>query len=118
MSIEEVMERFTLMADLSDAAAVRYQPLCADAMAEINRLTRNNDVAAQGILCAAAASLALYRWALMNASNSVGSFSVGDVKVTKSSENVEMAKQAWREAAAAAAPYLEDSGFLFERICK
>lgn len=118
MSIEEVMERFTLMADLSDAAAVRYQPLCVDAMTEINRLTRNNDVAAQGILCAAAASLALYRWALMNASNGVGSFSVGDVKVTKSSENVEMAKQAWREAAAAAAPYLEDSGFLFERISK
>jgi len=118
VSIEEVMERFTLMADLSDAAAVRYQPLCADAMAEINRLIRSSDPAAQGALCAAAASLALYRWALMNASSSVGSFSAGDVKITKNNGNVEMAKQAWREAAAAAAPYLADSGFLFERICK
>jgi hypothetical protein len=118
VEIEEVMERFTLIADLGSAAASRYRPLCLDAMAEINRKIRNNDPAAQGILCAAAASLALYRWALMNASDSVSSFAAGDVKVTKSADNVAMARQAWREAAAAAAPYLEDSGFVFERICK
>lgn len=106
------------MADLSETAAARYNLLCADAMAEIGRIIRDNDPAAQGVLCAAAAALALYRWALMNASNSAADFSVGDVKVTKRNENAAMAKQAWREAIAAAAPYLEDTGFLFERTCK
>ncbi len=106
------------MVDLSNAAAARFKPLCVDAMTEINRCVNHNDPVAQGILCAAAATLALYRWALMNASNSAGSFSAGDVKITKSNENVAMARQAWREARVAAAPYLEDSGFLFERICK
>lgn len=118
MEIEEVMERFALMADLSGEAASRYQPLCMDAIAELKRMLRNNDPAAQGILCAAAASLALYRWALMNASDSVSGFAAGDVRVTKDGNAVAAAKQAWREAAAAAAPYLEDSGFMFERICK
>lgn len=118
MNIDEVMERFTLMADLSETTAAKYKPLCTDAMAEINRMSRSDEAAAQGVLCAAAASLALYRWALMNASSSTEDFSVGDVKVTKRSQNAEMAKQAWREAASAAAPYLEDTGFLFERTCK
>lgn len=87
-------------------------------MAEINRRTLQDDVVAQPFLCAAAAALALYRWALAAASADLGSFSAGDVKITKSGANAAMAKEVWEEAAAAAAPYLADKGFLFERIQK
>ncbi|MCY1715089.1 hypothetical protein [Caproiciproducens galactitolivorans] len=118
MDIENVMERFALMADLSDKAAAKYKPFCEDAMAEIKRRAKDDSAAAQGILCAAAASLALYRWALANACAGEESFSAGDVRVTKSGMNVETARQAWRESVAAAAPYLKDEGFLFERIKK
>lgn len=117
MVIEDVTERFALMADLSTESAARWKPLCEDAMAEISRNVREGVSAPEGVLCAAAASLALYRWALATAGAGADSFSAGDVKVTRSSGNVAMAKQAWRESAAAAAPYLKDDGFLFERIC-
>lgn len=116
MEIVNVMERFALMADLSEKAAEKYKPFCEDAMTEISRRARNDSAAAQGILCAAAASLALYRWVLANACGGEESFSAGDVKISKSGMNVETAHQAWRESAAAAAPYLTDEGFLFERI--
>ena len=110
------MERFAFMADLSADRAVKFLPLCEDAAEEISRKAIRNDVAAQRILCAAAAALTLYRWALVVASGDLGGFSAGDVKITKSSANVAMAKEVWREAAAAAAPYLEDDSFLFRRV--
>jgi hypothetical protein len=103
--MEDVMERFTLMADLDSGDAAKYQPLCEDAIEEINRRIIRDDAAAQNILCAAAAALALYRWALMTASADLGSFSAGDVKITKNGSNVAMAKEVWGEAAAAAAPF-------------
>ncbi|NLG93034.1 MAG: hypothetical protein GX485_05710 [Clostridiales bacterium] len=118
LDIENVMERFALMADLNEKAAAKYRPLCEDAMAQISRRAKDDSAVAQGILCAAAASLALYRWALANACAGEESFSAGDVKVIKRMGNVETARQAWRESAAAAAPYLKDEGFLFERIGK
>jgi hypothetical protein len=37
------------------------------------------------------------------------------VKIAKSAEMAALAKEAWREAEAAAAPYLTDDGFLFRR---
>lgn len=110
------MERFALMADMSADRAARFQPLCEDAITEIGRSAVQSDAAVQGVLSAAAAALALYRWALITASGNLGGFSAGDVKITKSSANVAMAKEAWREAAAAAAPYMKDSTFLFRRI--
>ena len=118
MKIENVVERFVLMADLNSSDTVKYQPICEDAMAELNRRVLQDDAVAQPFLCAAAAALALYRWTLMTASNDLGDFSAGDVKITKSNTNVAMVKEMWQEAAAAAAPYLADKDFLFERIQK
>jgi len=118
VKIEDVVERFALMTDLSSSDAVNYQAICENAMAELNRRVLQDDAESQPFLCAAAAALALYRWALITASNDLGSFSAGDVKITKSSTNVAMAKEMWQEAVVAAAPYLADKGFLFERIQK
>jgi len=116
VNIEDVMERFALMADLNTDRAEKFRPVCEDAMAEISRRAVLTDVEGQRVLCAAAAALALYRWALMASSGDLGSFSAGDVKITKSGANVAMAKEAWREAAAAAAPYMQDSEFLFRGV--
>lgn len=118
MKFEDVMERFRLMADLEDIEAAKYQPLCEDAIAEISRRVIRNDTQSRPFLCAAAAALMFYRWALLSASADSGSFAVGDVKITKSGANVAVAKQMWEEAAAAAAPFLADKDFLFERIQK
>jgi hypothetical protein len=118
VEIEDVLERFTLMADLSSSGAVKYQPLCEEAMAQIKHRAIREDGESQPLLCAAAAALALYRWALASAGANLGSFTAGDVKITKSGANVSIAKQAWEEAAAAAAPYLADTDFAFERIQK
>lgn len=115
MNIDDVMERFTLMADLSAERAEKFRPLCTEAMGEISRRAVNVGEQAQSALCAAAAALAFYRWALMGAVNSPGSFAAGDVKITKSMGTVSLAKEAWREAEASAAPFLEDGEFLFQR---
>lgn len=116
MDIEDVFERFALMADLSAEEAEKYKPLCMDAAAEIERNAKTNDKKAQGILCAAAAALCLYRWALVSASSMCESFSAGDIRVTKSRENISAAKEIWIELKTAAAPYLNDDGFIFEGI--
>jgi hypothetical protein len=118
VKFEDVMERFLLMADLGSSAAARYRPLCEDAMAEIGRRVVRDDAESQPFLCAAAAALMLYRWSLLSASADLGSFAAGDVKITKSGTNAAVAKQVWEEAAAAAAPFLADNDFLFERIQK
>lgn len=109
------MERFILMADISAERAEKFRPLCVEAMGEISRRSVQGDGGGQSALESAAAALAFYRWALAGAANSAGSFAAGDIKITKSTETAALAKEAWREAEAAAAPYLEDSGFLFRR---
>lgn len=43
-------------------------------------------------------------------------FAVGDVRVTKHAADVDTARTLWRESEAAAAPYLNDTQFVFERI--
>ncbi len=112
------MERFTLMADLSSSGAAKYRSLCEEAMNQIRRRAIREDEESLPPLCAAAAALALYRWALNSAGTNLGSFAAGDVKINKSGLNVPIAKQAWEEAEAAAAPYLADKKFVFERIQK
>ena len=69
------------------------------------------------VLCSAAAALAFYRWALLRAAaGAENGFAVGDVRVTKHAADVDTARTLWRESEAAAAPYLNDTQFVFERI--
>lgn len=111
----DVLARFSLLAGLDDGAD-QYQPLCADAAAEIEQNERDGcGTEASGLLTAAAAALAFYRFTLMQASRSIGSFEAGDVKITSGSTNLQPARKLWSEAASAASPYLTDIGFLFRR---
>jgi len=110
---DEVLERFALMADLSAERAEKFRPLCGEAMTEISRRARSDDTNAHKALCAAAAALAFYRWALAGEANGPAGFALGEVKVSKNGTAAALAKEAWKEAEAAAAPYLEDDQFLF-----
>jgi hypothetical protein len=111
---KDVLSRFALLAGLD--GGTEYLPLCEDAAAEIERGERETcGSEALGPLTAAAAALAFYRWALAQAGGTAGSFSAGNVKVSSGAGNIRPARLLWREAKAAASPYLADSGFLFRR---
>lgn len=113
---EAVLERFALLAGLGAEEAARYAPLCAEALGGLLRREREGcGEEAAAPLCMAAAALALYRKALADDACRENSFSAGDVKVSRSGPGAPAAKLLLREAEAAAAPYLEDPSFLFER---
>ena len=115
ISAQAVLERFALLASLPEPE--EFLPLCGDAAAELSSAQRDSCGAqAQSALISAAAALAFYRWTLTQAATGAGSFSAGDVKVTADSGRVSQARRLWREAAASAAPYLQDGSFLFGRI--
>lgn len=115
MNIDDVMARLELLTGLSADQAEKFRPLGADAMAEISRRALQNDEASRGALTAAAAALAFYRWSLAGGATGIGTFSMGDVKITKGPKGIAAAREVWREAAAAAAPFLEDGEFVFRR---
>lgn len=118
METQEILEQFAVLAGLDSQQAGKYRLLCENARAQIAGVAKA-DAGLMGelALCAAAAALAFYRWALMSAATGVeNSFSVGDVRVTKGAADVERARQLWRESEATAAPYLNDVSFVFERM--
>lgn len=111
-----VLERFALLSGLGEEEAARYAPLCAEALGELLRRERKDcGEGAAEPLCMAAAALALYRKTLADDACRESSFSAGDVKVSRSGPGAPAAKLLLRAALAAAAPYLGDPSFLFER---
>lgn len=112
----EVLSRFSALSGLQDPE--RYRALCAAAAGETGAAERG-DCGEEGreALSGAAAALAFYRWALSNAGRGDGSFSAGDVEISPGKADPAAARELWRNAAAAAAPYLRDPGcFRFGRI--
>ena len=81
LDIQEILERFALIASLPMEEAVGYTALCSDAAGELTRRLRgtvseNN----ASRLEPAAASLAYYRYAMYQAANAED-FTVGDITV-------------------------------------
>ena len=114
LNTADVLSRFALLTGMESAE--KYEPLCADAAAEIEREKRSTcGPESSGPLACAAAALAGYRFALAQEGFSGGSFEAGDVKIAPSSRSTASARRLWSEAAAAASPYLADVSFLFQR---
>ncbi len=115
---EEILARFVQMAGLTAAEAERWFPVCLAASAEIQARTKPAVLTAaqRELLCAAGAALAFYRYSLASSAIEEGSFSAGDVKVTKGSSGYLAAKQLWEEMEAAAAPLLNDENFMFGQV--
>ena len=118
MGTQTIFEQFAALAGLEEKQAAGYWTLCDNARVQVEGIAKPETLAdGEQILCATAAALAFYRWALLRAAmGEETSFAAGDVRVTTGRADVSMARQLWREAEAAAAPYLNDNGFVFERM--
>lgn len=116
MNLEEVMGQFAVMTGLGNAGAEEFTPVCTQAMEEVSRRATGDTAAGEKALCAATAALAFYRWALITAAGTPENFSAGDIKISQNSVHLQAAREMWRQAAAAAAPWLKDEDFLFRRI--
>lgn len=110
---DAVKTRFAALAGVDGA---ENETFCKDAALEVGHMQRNGcGPEASGPLSAAAAALAFYRFVLAGACAAGGSFEAGDLKVSPEKPDIPSARRFWREALAAAAPYLEDTCFLFRR---
>ena len=107
-----------LLTGLGEQEAGKYRPLCENARAQVMGIAKPDiGTAGELVLCSAAAALAFYRWTLLRAAaGAENGFAVGDVRVTKHAADVDTARTLWRESEAAAAPYLNDTQFVFERM--
>ena len=112
------VEQFALLTGLGEQEAGNYRPLCENARAQVMGIAKPDiGTAGELVLCSAAAALAFYRWTLLRAAaGAENGFAVGDVRVTKHAADVDTARTLWRESEAAAAPYLNDTQFVFERM--
>ena len=99
LDIQEILERFALIASLPMEEAVGYTALCSDAAGELTRRLRgtvseNN----ASRLEPAAASLAYYRYAMYQAANAED-FTVGDITVASGRDDkIRLAREVWMEA--------------------
>ena len=117
LDIQEILERFALIASLPMEEAVGYTALCSDAAGELTRRLRgtvseNN----ASRLEPAAASLAYYRYAMYQAANAED-FTVGDITVASGRDDkVRLAREVWMEAEREIADLLSDYGFVFRGV--
>ena len=112
LDIQEILERFALIASLPMEEAVGYTALCSDAAGELTRRLRgtvseNN----ASRLEPAAASLAYYRYAMYQAANAED-FTVASGRDDK----VRLAREVWMEAEREIADLLSDDGFVFRGV--
>ena len=118
MGTQEVMEQLAVLAGLDEREIERYWPLGESARVQVASLAKPEiGMKGERALRDTAAALAFYRWTLLHAAlGEESSFTAGDVRVTKNKTDVATARQFWREAEAAASPYLNDEGFVFEQM--
>lgn len=122
MDIQQVIDKFALIADLTLEETVPWISLCKESMEEIeSHIKEGVDKETNSRrLSTAAASLGFYRYTLYRASGGgMESFSVGDIKVSSDKKScVEAAYRVWRDAKASVADLMEDDDFVFERVYK
>lgn len=112
-----VLERFGRLAGLPSREDLRHPYLCGDAAAQIEGMIREDaPESAMEVLCAAAAALAFYRLTLLESTSGPDRFTAGELQVQKNAQAFQRAQQIWNEYQKAAAPYLLDREFVFERV--
>ena len=118
--LQEVLDRFALIANLSADEVTPWIETCEDSISEIESNLRENidQELNSRRLEAAAAGLSFYKYSLYRASGAgMESFSAGELRIkTNSSENVKIAYKAWQEAKNSIYDLLKDNNFVFERI--
>ncbi len=120
MDLQEILERFSIITNLSMDEVSPWIPLCEDASQEIERNLKEGANTGENSrrLNAAVAALAFYRYVLYRASGGgMESFTAGELRIrTNSQVNVKIAYEVWMGAKSAIADLLVDDNFMFERI--
>ncbi|MDR1628267.1 MAG: hypothetical protein LBR79_05785 [Oscillospiraceae bacterium] len=120
MNIQEVLERFSIIAGLKTDQAAPWAALCSESIEEITSHVKEGiDTESNSRrLGAAAAALAFYKYALYRASSGgLESFKAGDVSVKSDTKaSLQIAFAVWRDARSSVSDLLNDEEFVFERI--
>lgn len=120
MDIQQVLSRFSLIANLKTEEAQPWLPICNEAIDYVLEHLKPhvNEEKDSRRLITAAAALAFYRYSLYRASGSgMDSFSAGDIRITENKkETVQSAFAVWCEAKGAISDLLLDDQFLFEKV--
>ena len=120
LNVKDIVDRFALLASLSEEAASNFTYICSDAKDEINsKLLPDVDLTLHSErLVAAAGALSLYKYMQLKAlGDSVESFSAGDITVKKSMDKaLGVAYEIWQNEKAKISDLLKDEDFVFWRV--
>lgn len=120
LDIQEVLERFSIIAGLNIDQAVPWTALCSESIEEIGMHVKEGVDALKNSrrLGAAAAALTFYRYIMYKAcGGGLESFTAGDISVKNDKRaSLQIAFTVWRDARSSVADLLDDEDFIFERI--
>ncbi len=120
LDIQEVLERFSIIAGLNIDQAAPWTSLCSESIEQIRVYVKEGvDVSKNSRrLGAAAAALTFYRYIMYKASGGgLESFTAGDISVKNDKKvSLQIALAVWRDAKSSVADLLNDEDFIFERI--
>jgi len=118
MNLQNVFERFILLSGLQRKEATEWLPLCSDSFEEIKSKLKDGVEPPEYLVYECASVLAYYKYCLaLNTRTDKGTFSAGDIKITKShsQDMVNSALCLYKQAVLQASEILKDSGcFVFE----
>ena len=118
--LDLIFQRFLLLSRLAEEDGEEWKTLCQDAWFQIVSQKRPSEEEPtperENLLFAAAAALAFYQYSLIEGASGGEEVSLGDMKVSQKSGNLDLAWKIWDDARARAADLLRDEGFYFERM--
>ncbi len=120
MKLQNIVKRFSIIANISFEEAFPWTEVCEEAADEIRRHLKSeiDETEHHRRLEAAAAALAFYRYVIYRASGGgMESFTAGEIKIKSDAKtSVKMALAVWKDAKHSIADLLNDDDFMFETI--
>lgn len=120
MELQNIVKRFSIIANISFKEAFPWTGICEEAADEIRAHLKSsvNESDHSRRLSAAAAALAFYRYVLYRASGGgMQSFTAGEIRIKADAKtSVKMALAVWKDAKHAIADLLNDDDFMFETV--
>jgi len=119
LDIQEVLERFSIIAGLSIDQAAPWITICKESIEQIESKIKEgvDKQACSRRLSSAAAALSFYRYTMYKASGGgLESFTAGDISIKNDKKtSLQIAFRVWRDARSSVADLLNDDEFVFER---
>lgn len=120
MNLQNIVKRFSIIANISLEEAFPWTEICEEAADEIKSHLKSDvdEDKHRRRLDAAAAALAFYRYILYRASGGgMESFTAGEIRIKSDAKtSVKMALTVWKDAKHSIADLLNDDDFMFETV--